>query len=175
MRTGHAIKIFILSIGLIFLMFKLPAQNTEPVITYPKTVGYISIVHPLVTFDESGTTTNFTDSYTVGFPTGIHIVKNDKFGFSLEIVPFIKSNSGSDKVSNVLIHPGFMFRLPKSWIIYTRMAFETSGRYGITPSISKVLYKGKKSNVFASVPLPLRFGNNKPVSAGVSFQFGISF
>lgn len=169
------IKTFILSIGFTFLMFKLSAQNTEPVNTYPKTVGYISIVHPLVTFDESGTTTNFTDSYVVGFPTGIHVIKNDKFGFSFEIVPFIKSNSSSDKVYNVLIHPGVFFRLPKNWNIYTRAAFETSGRYGITPAVNKVLYKGKNCNFFATVPFPLRFGNNKPVSVGVSFQFGLSF
>ena len=175
MSNGLAIKTFILSIGFTILMFKLSAQNTEPVNAYPKTLGYISIVHPLVTFDESGTTTNFTDSYTVGFPVGIHILKSDKFGFSLEIVPLIKSSSSSDKVSNVLIHPGVMFRLPKSWTIYTRMAFETSGRYGITPSISKMLYKGKSSSVFASMPFPLRFGNNKPVSVGVSFQFGLTF
>lgn len=175
MSKGLTIKTIILFIGFTTLMVKLSAQNPVPENTYPKTLGYISVVHPLVTFDESGTTTNFTDSYIVGFPVGIHILKSDKFGFSLEIVPFIKSNSSSDKVSNVLIHPGVMFRLPKSWTIYTRMAFETSGRYGITPSISKMLYKGKSSSVFASVPFPLRFGNNKPVSVGVSFQFGLTF
>lgn len=156
-------------------MVKLQAQNIEPTNNYPKTVGYFSVVHPLVTVDESGTITNFTDSYVVGFPTGVHIIKNDKFGFSLEIVPFIKSNSSSDKVYNVLIHPGIFFRLPENWNIYTRMAFETSGRYGITPAVNKVLYKGKNCNIFATVPFPLRFGNNKPVSIGVGFQFGLSF
>jgi hypothetical protein len=154
---------------------KMHAQNIEPVNNYPKTGGYFSIVHPLVTFDEYKTTTNFTDSYVVGFPTGINITKNEKFGFSLEVVSFIKSSNNSDKVTNVLIHPGIFFRLPKNWNIFTRIAFETAGRYGITPAINKILYKGKNCNVFATVSFPLRFGNNKPVSIGAGFQFGLSF
>lgn len=99
-------------------MIKMSAQTQESTTTYPKTVGYFSVVHPIVTVDENGSTTNFTDSYVVGFPTGIHVIKSDKFGFSFEIVPFIKSNSSTDKVYNLQIHPGLMFRLKKGWNIY---------------------------------------------------------
>lgn len=151
------------------------AQEKQAATAYPKVVGYIAVIHPIITFDRNGHTTNFIDSYTVGFPTGIHILKNDRFGYSFEVVPFINSSGGTSKVSNVLFHPGLVFRFPKSWVLYTRMAFETSGRYGFTPSISKIVYKTKNNNFFVTVPVPLRFGNDKPSSFGGGLQLGLTF
>lgn len=174
MSKGPSIKRFILFIGLTSLMFRVFAQNHEQANTYPKTVGYMSVVHPLVSFDERGTTTNFTSGYIVGFPVGIHILKSDKFGFSMEIVPSIKSTENSSNLNNLLIHPGVMFRLPKNWTIYTRLAFETSGRYGLTASFNKMFFRTKNSSFFASMPFPLRFGSDKPVSLGLNFQLGIN-
>lgn len=142
---------------------------------YPKIMGYISVVHPIITFDKNGNTLNFDDGYIVGFPTGINILKNEKFGYSLEVVPFINAYNGNDRVNNVLFHPGLLFRYPKNWTLYTRMAFETSGRYGVTPSLSKIVYKAKSTNLFVSMPLPLRFGNQKPASIGVALQMGLTF
>lgn len=151
------------------------AQEKASTSDYPKVIGYIAIIHPIITFDKKGHTTNFSDSYTVGLPAGIHIYKSDRFGYSLEVVPFIKSADGTSKVYNVLFHPGLVFRFPKSWTLYTRMAFETAGRYGFTPSISKVVYKTKNNNFFVTVPAPLRFGNDKPVSIGLGLQIGLTF
>ncbi len=151
------------------------AQQSPPVLAYPKPVGYFAVIHPIITFDKNGSYTNFNDSYTIGFPTGIHIYRSEKFGYSLEIVPFIKAQDGTSKVNNVLFHPGLVFRFPKSWILYTRLAFETSGRYGFTPSISKVVYKTKANNFFVTVPTPLRFGNDQPTSIGIGVQIGLTF
>ena len=175
-RTGNMKQVILISLSFILIGFTASqAQEKAAATSYLKVVGYIAVVHPIITFDKNGHTTNFSDSYTVGFPTGIHIFKSARFGYSLEVVPFIKSADGSSKVNNVLFHPGLVFRFPKSWILYTRMAFETSGRYGFTPSISKVVYKTKNNNFFVTVPAPLRFGNDKPVSIGLGLQMGLTF
>lgn len=134
------------------------AQDKPSTSAYLKVVSYIAVIHPINTFYKNGHTTNFRDSYTVGFPTGIHILKSDRFGYSLEVVTFIKSEDGTSKVNNVLFHPGLLFRFPGNWSLYTRMAFETSGRYGFTPSISKIVYRARHNNFFVTVPVPLCFG-----------------
>ena len=142
---------------------------------YPKIAGYGSIVHPIITQDKDGTTHNFAGSYTVGFPFGLNILKSDHIGFSFEITPFIKAENGTDKVYNYLFHPGIMFRYPKGFTFISRMAFETGGRYGATAVFSKVIIRKTSMNYFIAVPVPIRFGNDKPPSIGIAFQFGISF
>ena len=109
--------------------------------TYPKITGYISIVNPIVAFDKNGPVYNFTDYYNIGFPCGINILKSDKFGFSFEVTPFIKVVGNSSKASNFLFHPGLLFRQPHGLTIVTRMAFETSGRYGTTVVLNKIFKK----------------------------------
>lgn len=151
------------------------AKAQQQVLTYPRAVGYISVVNPVVTIDEKSAVYNFTDGYTVGFPCGINVLKSDKIGFSFEVTPFIKFNDSSSKVSNVLFHPGIMFRYPKGFTLLTRFAFETSGRYGGTLVFNKIIYRTKMNNYFVAMPIPFRFGNNKPASLGVALQFGISF
>lgn len=143
--------------------------------TYPKINGYVGIIHPLVTFSNSNTTINFKDYYTVGMPIGINLWKNEKIGFSFEIVPTIKSDNQISKVSNILIHPGLLVRLKKGYTFAGRLAFETSGRYGFTPVIAKVIKKYKDHNYYVSMPVPIRFGNNQETTATVVFQFGIGF
>src|SRR6185295_1949506 len=94
----------------IFLFFILCrngfSQEVPLPVVYPKTVGYVSILHPLVTVDENASTFNFTYNYTVAFPMGINLLKSDKIGFSFEIAPFIKADKHSNKVSNLLCNPG---------------------------------------------------------------------
>jgi len=143
--------------------------------TYPKVTGYVGIVHPIVTFNSEGTHTNFKDSYVVGMPIGINIWKSGRIGFSSEIVPFVKATSTSSKVNNVLFHPGVLVALGSGFTFAGRAAFETSGRYGVTPVLNKVVKKNKGSSYFIAVPLPARFGNDLPSSFGLGFQFGISF
>lgn len=159
----------------IFLCTQLHAQ--QPIITnlYPRSTGYFSVVHTLVTLDKNGASYNFNNSYTVGFPVGINILVSDRLGYSVEVTPFIKAAGGSSKTSNVLFHPGLLLRYPHGLTFTTRLAFETSGRYGCTAIFSKVVVRSKLNNYFVAVPLPFRFGNNLPASAGIGFQLGVTF
>jgi hypothetical protein len=142
---------------------------------YPKITGYFGILHPIVTVSKDQTNINFRDYYAVGFPTGINIWKNEKIGFSFEIVPNIKDDQGTDKVTSILFHPGVLVALGNGYTFAGRAAFESSGRYGVTPVLNKTIIKSKNCSYFAAVPLPLRFGNDHPASFTVGFQFGIAF
>lgn len=163
---------------ILFFMFngystKLHAQ--EKVEKYPKIKGLVGIVHPLVTFNSEETTVNFRDYYIVGMPIAINLWKNKSIGFSFEIVPTIKSDDGISKVNSVLIHPGILVKLKNEFTFAGRAAFETSGRYGFTPVLSKAIGIHEDYNYYISLPIPVRFGNEKPASVTIGFQFGISF
>jgi hypothetical protein len=143
--------------------------------TYPKITGYFGIYHPLLTTSSEQTNLNFRDYYAVGFPTGINIWKSAKIGFSFEIVPQIKIQGDSDKVTHIVFHPGVLVALGHGYTFAGRMAFESSGRYGLTPVINKTVIKNKSSSYFVAVPLPLRFGNDHPATFTVGLQLGIAF
>ncbi|TDO83127.1 hypothetical protein EV143_102391 [Flavobacterium chryseum] len=143
--------------------------------TYPKITGYFGILHPILTVSNEQTNLNFRDYYAVGFPTGINIWKNQKIGFSFEIVPNIKDENGTDKVTNILFHPGVLVALGNGYTFAGRLAFESGGRYGVTPVLNKTVIKGENCSYFVAVPLPVRFGNNHPATFTAGFQFGIAF
>lgn len=148
----------------------------QPAATYPKITGYIGILHPLVTYIKGDKPHyNFDGAYTGGLPTGINIWKSARIGFSMEFVPFIRATDSSSKMNNFLFHPGILFGLGKGFTLATRAAFETSGRYGVTPVLNKIIKKNKASSYFIAIPIPARFGNDAPSSIGVGFQFGIIF
>ncbi|TWR25903.1 hypothetical protein FPZ43_16620 [Mucilaginibacter pallidiroseus] len=149
------------------------AQTPTP--TYPKLAGYVGILHPIITWSSTGTDTNFGAHYVVGMPTGINIWKSARVGFSAEFVPSVRAENGTSKMANFTFHPGVLLGFGKGWTFAGRAAFETSGRYGLTPVINKIVIKGKSSSMFAAVPLPLRFGNDRPTSFAIGFQFGIAF
>lgn len=156
--------------------FAQQTTTTTATTTYPKPIGYFSVVHPLVTIDKDEKVYNFSNgAYTVGFPFGVNVLTSNTTGFSFEVVPFIRSAGGTSKTSNVLFHPGFMFRKKHGFTILTRAAFETAGRYGATLVFNKVIAKTKTNNIFIASPIPIRFGNDKPVSIGINFQLGITF
>jgi len=157
----------------LFLFHNANAQQAAA--TYPKITGYVGIMHPIVIFSKDETTTNFKDYYVGGLPTGINIWKTDKIGFSAEFVPFIKADSTGSKMNNFLFHPGILVALGRGWTLAGRAAFETSGRYGFTPVINKIVKKNKNSGYFIAVPLPCRFGNNHQATYAIGFQFGITF
>lgn len=144
-------------------------------LTYPRVMGYVGILHPIVTFGDGGAHTNFDGAYVGGLPTGINIWKNAKLGFSCEFVPFIRVADGSSKMHNFLFHPGLLVALGHGYTLAGRLAFETSGRYGVTPVLNKIVKKGKDCSYFVAVPIPARFGNNHPSTVGIGFQFGIIF
>jgi hypothetical protein len=108
-------------------------------------------------------------------PIGINIWKTSKVGFSSEIVPFIKATDTGSLVNNVLFHPGVLVALGKGFTFAGRLAFETSGRYGITPVFNKVVKKSTSSAFFIAVPLAVRVGNNQPSSYSLGIQFGVAF
>jgi hypothetical protein len=146
------------------------AQNNNT-----KIVTYIGVVHPIISFSSNEPVYNFKDYYLVGVPIGINVWKRPSLGFSLEFVPYIRSAGGFSKMDNFLFHPGLLFPLGSNWVLATRAAFETSGRYGFTPVFNKTFRKGKYSNYYVAVPLPARFGNGKPSTFTVAVQFGITF
>lgn len=150
-----------------------PPLSPSP--TYPRMVGYLGVLHPLVTVDEHGSETNFSNYYVVGFPIGLNLWKTKQFGFSVEVVPLIRAQDGTSRVANVLFHPGVLVNLGHNFTFAGRLAFETSGRYGITPVFNKIVHHGQTLNYFVAVPLPIRFGNDRPTSATIGLQFGIVF
>jgi len=160
------------SLLLILLLSGLPCLSQT---VYPKITGYFGIMHPIVTINRDETAVNFRDYYAVGFPTGINIWKNEKIGFSFEVVPNIKDDQGTSKVTNLLFHPGVLVSLGHGYTFAGRAAFESSGRYGFTPVVNKTIIKSANCSYFAAIPLPVRFGNDHPASFTVGFQFGIAF
>jgi len=143
--------------------------------TYPKITGYFSVMHPIVTLSSEETAVNFRDYYSVNFPTGINIWKSAKIGFSFEIAPSIKTDDGISKVNSVLFHPGVLVALGHGYTFAGRAAFETSGRFGVTPVITKTVLKNTNSSYYVSVPFPVRFGNDHPATFTAGLQLGIAF
>ena len=163
------------AIYLAFFVNSIVCFSQTPPITYPRIAAYTGIVHPLVTFSKTETVTNFKNAYTVGFPVGINVWKSAKVGFSFEVVPFIKAENHVSKMNNFLFHPGILLGLGHGFTLAGRAAFETSGRYGFTPVFNKIAKRNKNSHYFVAIPLPVRFGNDKPASFAVGFQFGLGF
>lgn len=164
-----------LAIVCLFFAWSLARAQAPPTVTYPKVTGYVGIVHPLVTFSKTGTTHNFNGSYTVGMPAGINIWKNAKVGFSMEFIPFIRATDVDSRVSTLLFHPGALFALGKGFTLATRAAFETSGRYGFTPVLTKTVIRNRNSSFYASIPMPARFGNSQPSTFSLAFHCGVAF
>ncbi|SHH71100.1 hypothetical protein [Flavobacterium johnsoniae] len=156
----------------ILLLGSLPCFSQS---SYPKITGYFGIMHPIATITRDETAVNFRDYYAVGFPTGINIWKNEKIGFSFEMVPNIKDDQGTSRVTNLLFHPGVLIALGHGYTFAGRAAFESSGRYGFTPVLNKTLIKSSSCSYYAAIPLPVRFGNDHPASFTIGFQFGIAF
>jgi hypothetical protein len=151
-------------------------QKVSPKPQYPKVVGYLSFILPLETL-QSGTLTPNFDHHTgsIGFPVGVNVLYSDRFGFSYEFTPTIKASGGASKMSNLLFDPGTMFRFDHGFTIITRLAFETSGRYGFTPVFNQVYARTKAVNYFVALSLPNRFGNSEPYSIGLNLQIGFTF
>lgn len=164
---------FILLIS--FILYSSFEIHAQPPVTYPRVTGYFSILNPIGNWTENGFTSNFKTSYSVGFPFGMNLLKSEKFGISFEVAPMIRTEKSISKVSSILFHPGAMFRFKHGFTFIGRMAFETNGRYGVTPVFNKVIKKGKDASLFLSVPVPVRFGSDMPVSLGTGLQVGVSF
>lgn len=151
------------------------SQTDDKVSNYPKIKNYFSIVHPIVTFTNSGTHLNFNGSYNVGFPVGINFIQSDKIAFSVEFVPAIAVNDSLSMATGLLFHPGVIYRNIAGFNFLTRLAFNTNGRYGFTVVINRPIIKKEKVTYFTAIPVPFRFGNGLPASVNFGFQLGIIF
>ena len=171
-------KVFLFFVLYQVVLGRLYSQSLSSANTvYPKVVGYFSFILPLVKANKEETTNdfeNFKNNFAIGFPVGINILYSEKFGFSFEFTPTIMAGNGSTKTSNLLFDPGPMFRFEHGFTIITRLAFETSGRYGVTPVFNKTILRTKPFNYFVAGSLPVRFGNNELPTVGVNFQFGLT-
>ncbi|MFI5139014.1 MAG: hypothetical protein ACHQIM_14420 [Sphingobacteriales bacterium] len=144
--------------------------------TYPKVVGYLSFILPIETLSGGKFTPNFSNhTSSIGFPIGVNVLYSNKFGFSYEFTPTIKASGGTSKMSNLLFDPGTMFRFDHGFTIISRLAFETSGRYGFTPVFNQVYARSKDVNYFVALSLPARFGASTAASIGLNFQVGFIF
>jgi hypothetical protein len=151
-------------------------QKITPKPEYPKVVGYLSFILPLETLQSGTFTPNFDHHVTsIGFPVGVNVLYSKSFGFSYEFTPTVKTSAGSSKMSNLLFDPGTMFRFDHGFTIITRLAFETSGRYGFTPVFNQVYARTKAVNYFVALSLPNRFGNAEAYSLGLNLQIGFTF
>lgn len=147
---------------------------------YPQVKGYLSFIIPWVTLQGSTATPEFRTATTIGFPFGVQVLYSAKFGFSFEITPSIMyehqtGKSPASKTSNVLFDPGPMFRFKHGWTFIPRLAFETGGRYGVTPVLNKIVARTKVLNYFVAVSTPMRAGNSESTSIGANLQVGIIF
>ena len=68
-----------------------------------------------------------------------------------------------------------MFRFKQGWTFIPRLAFETGGRYGVTPVLNKIVARTKALNYFVAVSAPMRAGNSEPTSIGGNLQIGFIF
>lgn len=149
--------------------------QAPPPSSYPKIVTYTCFFLPIVSTSSKTTTWNFSNTFSIGFSTGINILYSDRFGFSYDLGPVITTTNGLSKVSNFIFDPGPIFRFKKGYSLITRIAFETAGRFGESTVLSKVFSPGKKNSLFLSLGIPIRFGNNLPASIGATLFFGIGF
>ncbi len=142
---------------------------------FVRITAFTGVSHQLVTFTKNETIYNFSGFYSVGFPVGLIFWKTADFGFSVELTPTLRAENGNSRMSNLLFHPGVVFKLKNDFRFFGRAAFETSGRYGFTPIISKTFYRAKDYSFYASLSSPFRFGNSADPSMGLAVQVGIVF
>lgn len=139
--------------------------------------GHFGIVLPLITeFD--GNTTDISDDFVIGFPTGITVRKNDRVAFDLEFVPILNDNPID---VDVVIHPGVLFNVGNRYTAGLRMAFEVDSQaWGFTPLIAKGFpIEGKNATYFIELDVPIRLVENElgetKTSVGLAFHTGIGF
>lgn len=138
--------------------------------------GYFSYLNPLVKFQDGETWNNFRDGYVMGFPFGLILAtKSGRYGYIVELVPILSFTGGSSRMDNLVANSGIQFHIPGGWNFNALASFETSGRFGVTPVISKTLRVGEYSTWFVTMPVPIRVGNDRPASLEFALQLGFAF
>ncbi len=150
---------------------------TVPAQAENKIGGHFGFVLPLIDhFD--GETTDISDDFVIGFPTGITVRTSERLAFDLELVPVVQDEPTS---VNLVVHPGVLYNFAPSYTAGLRMAFETDGEaWGFTPLIAKGFpLQGTSASYFIELDFPIRVkedstGSNE-ISYGVAFHTGIGF
>lgn len=139
--------------------------------------GHFGFVLPLIDhFD--GETTDITDDFVIGFPTGITVRTSERLAFDLELVPVVQDEPTS---VNLVVHPGVLYTFAPSYTAGLRMAFETDGEaWGFTPLIAKGFpLQGTSASYFIELDFPIRVKEDPTgsdeISYGVAFHTGIGF
>lgn len=139
--------------------------------------GHFGFVLPLIDhFD--GETTDITDDFVIGFPTGITVRTSERLAFDLELVPVVQDEPTS---VNLVVHPGVLYTFAPSYTAGIRMAFETDGEaWGFTPLIAKGFpLQGTSASYFIELDFPIRVKEDPTgsdeISYGVAFHSGIGF
>jgi hypothetical protein len=152
---------------LIVYFFTLCTISKAQTTTYPKITEYIAVYHTIGNYSSHCNPAYIfgCNEYRTYIPFGINVYKNPKVGFSVEIMPCLESVNTSEKgksqskISEVIFHPGLVFPLKHGFSLSERVAFSSSGRYGVTQILSKTFFKGQFCNYYASIPMGVRFGN----------------
>jgi hypothetical protein len=168
-------RLFKICLLLFVCSTQLQAQQAPPASFTPQTNAYLGIVHPLVTFSNTGTTFNFTDFYQMGMTMAVIVRKHPKYAFNLELVGFARSENGVTKANNLMLHPGVSFFFPHNFALTPRVGFESSGRVGPSLILSKKMFQvGPHPCTFNWVNL-FRFGNNLPASYTIAVNLTFGF
>lgn len=162
--------------GLVLLTL-LVVLTALPASAQNKVGGHFGVVLPLIT-DFDGETTDISDDFKVGFPTGITVRKSDRVAFDLELVPIVNDNPVD---VDVVIHPGVLVNVGNNFTAGVRMAFEVDAQaWGFTPLIAKGFpIRGQNASYFIELDFPIRIqenalGENK-TAVGLAFHTGIGF
>lgn len=150
------------------VLFISPAfsQNEEQN-KFPFVSGYIGAAVPITSYTKDGFSSNFNSSSTLVFPIGFNLNKSEKFSYSIELDPVITFRGDSSSVANLAILPGVLLHQQK--VTYgIRAAFETNGRYGMSFSLLKSVFKSEDFNIVLGWPIDIRTGNNSPNSIGTA-------
>ncbi|KFD38301.1 hypothetical protein AT05_10880 [Schleiferia thermophila str. Yellowstone] len=147
-------------------------ETQKPVQREIRIGAYISCVTHL--YETMGQKHAFLPLQSFGVPVGINLWFDRDIAFSIEFVPDV-GVGGHILMDNFLFHPGFIRSLSDRANIALRLAFDTSGRIGLTPVLGYKLFSINQSSVSLSIPFPMRFGNGLPASFATGVQLGWGF
>jgi hypothetical protein len=179
MENRRSVRVALISKSFCLIVFltlvvchQVLSQELKSESTTTKIQGYFAIFHPI---DGYNTPPNFKDVYVVGFPIGFNVFKHEKIGYSFELFPFIQADSTGSRISKIVFHPGVVYRLNRGFSCAARVAFESTGRYGLTQVLTKSLIKTKNGSFGVSFVVAERFGNEMPTSVSFGIGIGLSF
>ncbi len=144
------LSIIVLTAGNVFSQTTTPPANAAAPVVYPKIVGYLSFILPLVTINKNETTNDFSDfknGFAIGFPVGINVLYGAKFGFSYEITPTVESEDGVTKTSKILFDPVQCLDLNMVLLLYRALLLKLQGAMVLHPFLMKLLNALKRPTI----------------------------